>query len=98
MGYWRRLLVEDHPKRAGGGEALRTSYSVGPRYQEALKDYWEMKGKVDNEFNLEILDQESEKLQDIFSGQNRRYIIAEKDLKNALMRELTDFNYDIFKI
>lgn len=91
-------LVEDHPKRAGGGEALRTSYSVGPRYQEALKDYWEMKGKVDNEFNLEILDQESEKLQDIFPGQNRRYIIAEKDLKNALMRELTDFNYDIFKI
>lgn len=88
-------LVENHPTRAGGGEALRTSFSVGARYQEALKDYWKVKGRVEHEFQVEVLDKES----DIFSsGQRRRYIIAEKDLKDALVRELTDLNYDMFKI
>ncbi|MHA2131220.1 MAG: hypothetical protein ACW99L_14740, partial [Promethearchaeota archaeon] len=28
-------LVENHPKTAGGSESVRTSYSVGPKYQKA---------------------------------------------------------------
>ncbi len=91
-------LVEDHPKRAGGGEALRTSYSVGQRYHEALKDYWNVKGRVDNEFQAEVLDKESGSLDEVFPGQKRKFIIVKKDLKDALVRELTDLNYDMFKI
>ena len=91
-------LVENHPRRAGGGEALRTSYSVGPRYQEALKDYIEVKGKVNRDIRVEILERETKGLQNIFPGESRRFIITSENLKDALMREFSDFHYDIFKI
>jgi len=34
-------LVENHPKRASGAESMRTSFAVGPKYEKALKDYYE---------------------------------------------------------
>ncbi|MFX1502594.1 MAG: hypothetical protein ACFFDH_16655 [Promethearchaeota archaeon] len=90
-------LVEVHPQRAGGGEALRTSYSVGPRYQQALNDYYEVRGKTPSEVNIEILEREN-KLQDIFQGQSRKFIIQQENLKDALMREYSDLYYNIFKM
>jgi hypothetical protein len=36
-------LAENHPKKASGGESIRTSYSVGPKYQKALEDYFKVK-------------------------------------------------------
>jgi len=34
-------LVESHPKRASGSESMRSSFAVGPHYDEALQDYSE---------------------------------------------------------
>jgi len=36
-------LVEKHPKRASGSEALIPSYGVGPQFELALRDYYETK-------------------------------------------------------
>ena len=36
-------LVEKHPKRASGSEALIPSYGVGPQFELALRDYFETK-------------------------------------------------------
>ncbi len=93
-------LVENHPRRASGSEALRTSYSVGERYQEALKDYYNTKGKTQTEISVGILEKATNKsdLENIFQEKPRRYIVQEHSLKDALMREFSDFNYDIFKI
>ncbi|MFX0039575.1 MAG: hypothetical protein ACFFCY_04945 [Promethearchaeota archaeon] len=94
-------LVENHPKRAGGGEALRTSFSVGPRYTEALEDYYRVKGKANRDFQLEVLEKEidtPEQLRNIFPGHPRRYVVQEENLKEALSREIGDFYYNLFKI
>ncbi|MFX1420460.1 MAG: hypothetical protein ACFE9N_16265 [Promethearchaeota archaeon] len=94
-------LIENHPKRAGGGESLRTSFSVGPRYQEALEDYYRVKGRKLKDFQVEILDGvsiDTENFADIFPTQPRKYIIQEKNLKEALSREIGDLYYNIFKI
>ncbi|MFW9819653.1 MAG: hypothetical protein ACFFE5_08595, partial [Candidatus Thorarchaeota archaeon] len=93
-------LVENHPRRASGSEALRTSYSVGERYQEALNDYYKTKGKTYTDLNIEILEKSTDEsdLANIFQQKPRKYIIQQNNLKDALMRELSDFNYHIFKI
>ncbi|MFX0136970.1 MAG: hypothetical protein ACFFDN_25250, partial [Candidatus Hodarchaeota archaeon] len=94
-------LVENHPKRASGSEALRTSYSVGERYQQALKDYYEVKGRSLSDINVEILEKgtmQPDDLKHIFQEIPRKYVIQQYNLKDALMREFGDLNYDIFKI
>ncbi|MFX0006975.1 MAG: hypothetical protein ACFFAV_09645 [Candidatus Hermodarchaeota archaeon] len=93
-------LVEDHPRRASGSETLRTSYSIGDRYQEALNDYYKTKGHTQTDVNIEILEKSTEKsnLDNIFQEKTRKYIVQQKNLKDALMREFSDFNYDLFKI
>jgi len=93
-------LVENHPRRASGTEALRTSYSVGERYQQALEDYYEVKGNSLTDINVEILEKgtkQPDDLKHIFQESPRKYIIQQHNLKDALMREFSDFNYDIFK-
>jgi len=93
-------LVEDHPRRAGGSEALRTSYSVGDRYQEALNDYFKTKGRAQTDIDVEILEKATENLdlENLFQGDSRKYVVPEKNLKKALVREFSDFNYEIFTI
>lgn len=39
-------LVERHHLEAGGSESLRTTYSVGEKYENALQDYYESKSEV----------------------------------------------------
>lgn len=90
--------MENHPRRAGGSETLRTSYSVGVKYQEALRDYFTTKGKADTDINVEILEKESIDPESIFKDASRKYIVKGKDLKEAIAREFYDFNFDIFKI
>ncbi len=91
-------LVEDHPRRAGGSETLRTTYSVGDKYQKALRDYFKTKGTADTDINVEILEKESIDPDNIFKGASRKYIIKEKDLQVAIVREFSDLYFDIFKI
>jgi len=94
-------LVENHPRRADGGEALRTSYSVGRRYQEALEDYYKVKRKKSQDFCADLLESEitdSQDLAHVFPNHPRKYIIKEENLKEALSREIGDLYYYIFKI
>ncbi|MFW9826721.1 MAG: hypothetical protein ACFFEY_03765 [Candidatus Thorarchaeota archaeon] len=92
-------LVENHQQRASGSETLRTSYSVGERYQEALQDYFETKGEAQSHINprfIEYVSDSDSVLEKVFTTEPRKYIIPKKDLKQAFMRELSDFHYDLF--
>lgn len=94
-------LVENHPKRASGSEALRTSYSVGNQYDRALDDYFKTKNMADSDIEIEVLEKEtykSEELPAIFQTLPRKYIIQKEKLEDAFAREFSELNYDIFKI
>ncbi|MFX0142416.1 MAG: hypothetical protein ACFFDN_52735, partial [Candidatus Hodarchaeota archaeon] len=94
-------LIENHPRRASGSEALRTSYSVGDRYHQALEDYYKVKGKAQSDINVEILEKglaQPDNLTDVFTQKPRKYIIRKENMKYAFAREFSDFNYDIFNI
>ncbi|MFX1389400.1 MAG: hypothetical protein ACFE9Z_04970 [Promethearchaeota archaeon] len=92
-------LVENHPQRASGSEALRTSYSVGERYEEALQDYYETKGNAQKDIRVptpESVSDSDSALKDIFQSQERRYIIPKHNIKKAFLRELSNFHMDLF--
>ncbi|MBA7535906.1 hypothetical protein ES705_28165 [subsurface metagenome] len=38
-------MVEDHPRRASGGESIRTCYKVGDKYRKAVEDFYRVKGE-----------------------------------------------------
>jgi len=48
-------LIENHPLHASGSESIRTSYSIGPQYEKALKEYNKMKKEDTEEYMLEII-------------------------------------------
>ncbi|MFX1568867.1 MAG: hypothetical protein ACFFCV_10940 [Promethearchaeota archaeon] len=96
-------LVEGHPKRASGTETLITSYMVGDPYQIALDDYFEAKGRVNTDIDIEILEKGSPEFDEIPSNlkheaKTPKYIIEKGNLKEAFAREFSDFNYEVFKI
>ncbi len=51
-------LKEGHPTMAGGGQAIRPSFSVGPQYEKALDDYFKTR-EVDISIDLEEIDIDS---------------------------------------
>jgi len=90
-------IVENHPKTASGSESLRTSYSVGSQYQKALEDEYE----VNQAYTLEPIENESATsctFLEEHPQQPRKFIIEEGNLKKALMREFSNFNYEVFTI
>ncbi|MFX0034280.1 MAG: hypothetical protein ACFE9I_01405 [Candidatus Hermodarchaeota archaeon] len=96
-------LVEHHPRQASGSQTIRTSYCVGERYQQALKEYFKTKGKAQTDINVEIMEKattQTPRLTDIFkvSQPPRKYIIQKENLQLALMREFSHFHFDIFKM
>jgi len=50
----QRYLIEAHPRRASGGESIRTSYAVGPYYQRALDDYFQTQKEGNAQVYIEL--------------------------------------------
>ena len=84
-------LIESHTRQASGSETLRTSFSVGDHYQEALDDYYASLENKPTDVKVQVLEK-------VFNNPPQKYIIQEGNLKEALMREFSDFNFEIFKI
>jgi len=55
----RGYLVESHPLGAAGGETVRTSYSIGAKYEEALEDELEAQFSEVPEISIDILEKET---------------------------------------
>ncbi|MFX1320779.1 MAG: hypothetical protein ACFFAQ_03955 [Promethearchaeota archaeon] len=93
-----RYLVENHPKKAGGSEAIRTSYSVGDQLDKAIEDYYQIKAEL--EISVDVLEKESQEPFDykkMLQNQDRTYIIKKRNLKEAFAREFSDLYWTIFK-
>jgi len=51
-------LVEDHPRRASGGENIRTCYKIGVKYQKAIDDLYQVRGEGKSNINPNIIKNE----------------------------------------
>jgi len=90
-------LVENHPKTAGGSEALRTSYAVGPHYEKALNDYFNTKKNV----VIDRIDNNSDSKEDIttlFSPNTIMEANKSEEFNNLLAKEMSDLYFDMFQI
>jgi hypothetical protein len=90
-------LVENHPKRAGGSEAMRTSYSVGERFDTAVEDFYRSQAEI----VVDVVEQATDQPVDyekVLKTPERDYVIKKEDLQEAFAREISTLSYDIYKI
>jgi hypothetical protein len=85
-------LVEAHPSKASGSESLRTSYRVGEQFEKASDDYFKIKSSQPSEISFEMLEAESN------LPVTRNYVVKKGDIRKALARELSDFNFELFSV
>lgn len=100
-------LVENHPKTAGGSETMMTSYSVGPQYDVALKDYFQTKKGSQTDVYIDVIENDSKKEYDLGNIFQDESYYGEKDNKiNATIvdgieiyaRIVSKYYYDLFRI
>ncbi|MFX0073432.1 MAG: hypothetical protein ACFFAO_20330, partial [Candidatus Hermodarchaeota archaeon] len=94
-------LVENHPKMASGAESIRTSYSVGEKFQIALNDYIQNKNYSLKNLAVKINEQisESELVYDnTLQESSNPNINTINRIKNLLAMGVSDLYYDLFLI
>ncbi|MFX0025320.1 MAG: hypothetical protein ACFE8M_02820 [Candidatus Hermodarchaeota archaeon] len=52
-------LVEDHPRAAGGGQSTRTCLIIGPAYEKAIQEYYEVKARDPAHIVFNVIEKES---------------------------------------
>ncbi|MFX1497982.1 MAG: hypothetical protein ACFFBH_10670 [Promethearchaeota archaeon] len=88
-----KYLIPSHPRTAGGGEQMATSYAVGPQYDLALADYYE--SKHTSRIDVAIISKETDSVKDF-----AKTVVSQKKeqkLKYALDKSLgTDVRRELF--
>ncbi len=96
---FHNYLKESHNRQASGSESLGTSYSVGDHYQEALDDYYDYLENRSADVKVEIIEKENRNAPDLAQVfDDNPSTIHEGDLKEAIIGEFSDFNFEIFEI
>ncbi len=94
-------LVENHPKRAGGSEAIRTSYAVGSQYQKALQDYFETKENVSSDITMEVVNENSaadSNLLNIFQEKTTKEVIDREKYQEILSAQVGETMWNLYQI
>jgi len=94
-------LVENHPKRAGGSEAIRTSYAVGLQYQEALQDYFETKENVRSDIIVDVIEKNTttdSNLLNVFHEKTNKEIIDKKKYQEILHTQISEAMWNLFQM
>ena len=69
-------LIESHPRQASGGQSIRPSFQVSPKFATVLEDYYKAKQGIPANVEFEIVSQETEDVPDfIFSDKPKRRIL-----------------------
>ena len=93
-------LVEDHPKTAGGSEAIRASYSIGKKYENALNDYYQIKKNSLTDVSINVIEKNSEKNMDLGFFKEKPNISEDEidNFKEILAKKISDLYFDLFQI
>lgn len=92
-------LIESHPRRAGGSEAIRPSFSIGSQYQKALQDYFETKGNDRTDINVEIIEKNipnESRMLTLFQNNKDQDLIDVGIYKEILHTEFIEAYYKLF--
>jgi hypothetical protein len=94
-------LVENHPNRASGNEALRTSYSVGSQYDLSLDDYFKTKQNAPPTVSAEIIEKNEDldsNILNLFYKQTNKEIIDREIYKSIFKQQTSDFLWEHFEM
>jgi hypothetical protein len=94
-------LIEHHPKRASGSESMRSSYAIGPQYQKAVQDYFESKGNLTTNINVDIIEKNTpsnSKILNLYQDNANNQVIDVKKFQKLLQTETIELNYNLFKM
>ncbi|MEE9379184.1 MAG: hypothetical protein V3V33_14250, partial [Candidatus Lokiarchaeia archaeon] len=94
-------LVENHPKRAGGSESIRTSYAVGPHYKEALQDYFETKENVSSDIIVDVIEKNTatdSNLLNVFQEKTNKEIIDREKYQEILSAQESEAMWNLFQM
>jgi len=98
----RGYLVESHPAQASGGQSVRSSYQVSPKFDKVLEDYYETRRKTLANIDFEIMDKQSESIPDFKFLPTQGSMIKKlpvKSVKAIIRSELIDIlQWNLFQI
>jgi hypothetical protein len=98
----RGYLVETHPPQASGGQSVRSSYQVSPKFDRVLEDYYETRRKTLADIDLEIIDKQSNTIPDFKFDPSQESLLkrlAIDKVKPIIRSELIDIlQWNLFQI
>jgi hypothetical protein len=93
-------LIESHPRQASGGQSIRPSFQVSPKFSTVLEDYYQAKQGVPANVEFEVVSQETETVPDYnFSEEPKRKILPLAEVKSILRRISIDIlQWNLFQM
>jgi hypothetical protein len=86
--YSHNYLIESHPRQASGGQSIRPSFQVSPKFSTALEDYYTSKQGVPTNIEFEVVSQETEDAPDfMLSNEDKRRLLPVVQIQ-AIMRRI----------
>jgi len=94
----QHYLAENHPKKASGSESIRTSYSVGQKFEEALDDYYTTRRNALTDVEFGVVSQESN-LDNNLAENSKIQQQQEQRVKEALAKVMGDtLQWDLYQM
>jgi len=94
-------LVEDHPRAAGGGQSTRTCLTIGPAYEQAIKEDFSTKKNIPPHIAIDVITKETPGvtrfLQPKLSSQTERQLkdVLAHNFDGKMVRALFKIEYSI---
>ena len=93
-------LIESHPRQASGGQSLRSSFQVSPKFSTVLEDYYQAKQGVPANVEFEVVSQETENAPEyVLSNAPKRKILPFAEVKSIMRRISIDIlQWNLFQM
>jgi hypothetical protein len=93
-----RYLIESHPQQASGGQSIRPSFQVSPKFSTVLEDYYQAKQGVSTNVEFEIVSQETEDVPN-FTFSDESKILPVSEIKPIMQRIAIDIiQWNLFQM
>jgi hypothetical protein len=93
-------LIESHPRQASGGQSIRPSFQVSPKFNNVLEDYYKVKQEVSANVEFETVSQETEDVPEfIFTDQPKKSLLVLAEVKPLIRGTTIDIlQWNLFQM
>ncbi len=93
-------LIESHPNQASGGQSIRPSFQVSPKFTTILEDYYQAKQVIPTNVEFETVSQETEDVTEfVFSDNPKRSMLPLTEVKSIMRRISIDIlQWNLFQM